>query len=68
MILAKRVIPSFIDVFARNSAIPTLFANGRELDPKTAMAVMDLSPHLLKDIGVTDNDLPGKRVDKPLRP
>lgn len=44
---------------------PRLFANGRELDPETAIIVSDLPPHLLEDIGVTDRVAPAKQMDKP---
>lgn len=52
-------------VFAlRRPTLPRLFAFGKELDPKTAMQVADLSPHLMKDIGVTDCDLGRKPMDR----
>lgn len=54
-----------INMFIRKDRmLPRLFARGRELDPKTAMAVADLSPHLMKDIGVTDYEEPRKPVDR----
>ena len=54
-----------INMFGRKSrSTPRLFARGRELDPETAMAVADLSPHLMKDIGVSDYEAPRKPVDR----
>jgi hypothetical protein len=44
--------------------VPRLFARGRELDAATAMAVSDLSPHLLRDIGVTDSEIGRKPMDR----
>jgi uncharacterized protein YjiS (DUF1127 family) len=43
---------------------PRLFARGQELDAATAMAVSDLSPHLLRDIGVTDSEIGRKPMDR----
>ncbi|MCA0271663.1 MAG: hypothetical protein LCH69_06305 [Proteobacteria bacterium] len=45
---------------------PRLFANGWELDPETAIIVVGLPPYLLKDIGVTDREDQGNRMDKRL--
>lgn len=43
---------------------PRLFANGWELDPETAIIVADLPQHILDDIGVTDREDQGNRMDK----
>lgn len=69
MTLSDRLFTFGISGFWRISReAPRFFAHGRAVDPKTAMAVEDLSPHLLKDIGITDNDLAAKPMDKPRWP
>jgi uncharacterized protein YjiS (DUF1127 family) len=65
MTLSEGLFTFYRSIFIRRPPVQfRLYARGCELDPKTAMSVADLSPHLLKDIGVTDYKAPKKPLDR----
>ena len=59
------LFPLFSDSFLRQGQpAARQFAHGRELDPDTASIVANLPPHIRNDIGVTDREGSGTRMDK----
>lgn len=64
MKLSSSILPNPFKSLPRYTEVAQqLFADGKELDPETAIIVAGLPSHLLDDIGVTDREQPGNRVD-----